>query len=49
MFASVDLCGKARRGFVLGLNEMIGYIVIVIFVEFYGFMECLGVWCVWMM
>ena len=47
VLASVDLCGKARRGFASGLNETIGYTAIAIFAEFYGSMERSGVRCAW--
>lgn len=47
VLASVDLCGKARRGLASGLNETIGYTAIAIFAEFYGSMERRGVSCGW--
>lgn len=47
VLASVDLCGKARRGLASGLNETIGYTAIAIFAEFYGSMERGGVSCGW--
>lgn len=47
VLASVDLCGKARRGLASGLNETIGYTAIAIFAEFYGSMERGEVSCGW--
>ena len=47
VLASVDLCGKANRGFASGLNETVGYTAIALFAEVYGSMERNWVRCAW--
>lgn len=47
VLASVDVCGKARRGFASGLNETIGYSAIALFAEIYGSIERASVRCGW--